>query len=75
MIIFKRVRAKNFLSIGNSYFDYDLNKDHITLLRGSNSMGKCVDPTTIIKLRNKNTGEIIETTIGEFYDSQKSKDN
>ncbi len=40
MIIFKKVRAKNFLSIGNSYFDYDLNKDHITLLRGKNGEGK-----------------------------------
>lgn len=40
MIIFKKVRAKNFLSIGNQYLEYDLNKDHLTCLRGKNGDGK-----------------------------------
>lgn len=40
MIIFKKVRAKNFLSIGNQYLEYDLNKDHLTFLRGKNGDGK-----------------------------------
>lgn len=29
--------------------------------------GKCVSKQTIVKLRNKNTGEVVETTIEEFY--------
>jgi len=40
MIIFKKVRAKNFLSIGNQYLEYDLNKDHLTIIKGINSSGK-----------------------------------
>ena len=40
--------------------------------------GKCVINNTEIKLRNKKTGEIIETTVGEFYEKNKqahSKDD
>lgn len=33
--------------------------------------GKCVHINTPIRLRNKETGEVVETTIGEFYESQK----
>lgn len=36
--------------------------------------GKCVHINTPIRLRNKKTGEVIETTIGEFYESQKIND-
>lgn len=71
MIIFKKARAKNFLSIGNTFLEYDLNVNNISLFRGTNGSGKCVGLNTVIKIRNKNTGEIIETTIGEFYESQK----
>lgn len=35
--------------------------------------GKCVINSTVIKLRNKNTGEIIETTVGDFYDKAKKE--
>jgi len=35
--------------------------------------GKCVCINTLIKLRNKKTGEVFETTIGEFYKKQKEK--
>jgi len=35
--------------------------------------GKCVCINTPIKLRNKKTGEVVETTIGEFYEEQKEK--
>lgn len=37
----------------------------------SRQAGKCVCINTPIKLRNKHTGEVIEVTIGEFYESQK----
>lgn len=35
--------------------------------------GKCVINNTVIRLRNKETGEIIETTVEEFYESQKNR--
>lgn len=35
--------------------------------------GKCVCIDTPIKLKNKKTGEIVETTIGEFYENEKRK--
>ena len=42
MIIFKKARAKNFLSIGNHFLEYDLNSDNLTLYRGKNSHGKSI---------------------------------
>lgn len=71
MIIFKKVRAKNFLSIGNQFVDYDLNSDHLSVIKGANGCGKCVTGSSKIQLRNKTTGEVIEMTVGEFYDSMK----
>ena len=40
MIIFKKAKAKNFLSIGDHFIEYDLNCDNLTLFRGKNSHGK-----------------------------------
>jgi DNA repair exonuclease SbcCD ATPase subunit len=42
MILFKKARAKNFLSIGNNFLEYDLNIDNMTLYKGRNSMGKSI---------------------------------
>jgi DNA repair exonuclease SbcCD ATPase subunit len=42
MLIFKKARAKNFLSIGNTFLEYDLNADNMTLYKGKNSMGKSI---------------------------------
>ena len=75
MIVFKKARAKNFLSIGNNFLEYELNSDQLTILKGTYGSGKCIDINTVIKLRNKITGEIIETTVGNFYDSQKKRSN
>ena len=36
-------------------------------------VGKCFSINTPIRLRNKKTGEIMETTIGEFYKQQSKK--
>jgi hypothetical protein len=36
-------------------------------------VGKCFYINTPIKLRNKRTGEIIEMTIGEFYEQQSKR--
>lgn len=70
MIIFKKLRYKNFLSSGNQFTEIDFQEHHTNLVIGTNGAGKCVDINTKIKLRNKKTGEIIETTIGDFYASQ-----
>ena len=40
MIIFKKVKWKNFLSTGNNFTEIDLNKDSTTLIIGDNGAGK-----------------------------------
>lgn len=40
------------------------------VLAQSRQSGKCVSENTIIKIRNKKTGEIAETTIANFYKKQ-----
>ena len=42
MITFHKARAKNFLAIGNYWMEFDLDKDHMTLQRGSNGSGKSI---------------------------------
>lgn len=71
MIIFKKVRAKNFLSVGNNFLEYDLNKEHLSAIKGVNGCGKCVNSSSKIQLHNTITGEVIDTTIGEFYERQR----
>tara|TARA_B110000503_G_scaffold95189_1_gene143343 strand:+ start:349 stop:567 length:219 start_codon:yes stop_codon:yes gene_type:complete len=70
MINFNKIRYKNFLSAGNQFLEIDLAKSHTNIILGKNGEGKCFCINTKIKLRNKKTGEIIETTIGDFYDLQ-----
>ena len=43
--------------------------DHKTLhcYIGGNNVGKCCEYSTIIKVRNKRTGEIKEISIGDFF--------
>ena len=40
MIIFKKIRWKNFLSTGNTPIEIDLRKSHLTLMIGANGSGK-----------------------------------
>lgn len=40
MILFKKIRWKNFLSTGNTFVDIDLNKSQMTLMIGANGSGK-----------------------------------
>ena len=40
MIIFKKIRWKNFLSTGNQFIEIDLNKSQTTLIIGANGSGK-----------------------------------
>jgi len=55
--------------------EIDFQKYNTNLIIGHNGSGKCFCINTKIRLRNKKTGEIIETTIGEFYEIQKKQDN
>ena len=71
MILFKNIEYKNFLSTGNVTNRISLNENNTTLLVGKNGHGKCVCINTPIKIQNKKTGEIIETTIGELYAQEK----
>jgi ABC-type Mn2+/Zn2+ transport system ATPase subunit len=75
MLCIEKIRYKNILSSGNQFIELDLNSHSTTIIRGTNGSGKCFCINTKIKLRNKKTGEIIETTIGDFYDSQKKQDD
>lgn len=42
-----------------------------TMAVNSRQSGKCQKLNTPIRLRNRKTGEIVETTIGDFYNDQK----
>lgn len=39
----------------------------------SRQAGKCVINDTVIKIRNKKTGDVIEISVGEFYELYKKK--
>jgi ABC-type Mn2+/Zn2+ transport system ATPase subunit len=71
MLVFHKIRYKNFLSSPNTFTEIDFEKNNTNILVGTNGAGKCFSINTKIKLRNKKTGEITETTIGDFYDLQK----
>lgn len=75
MITFKKIRWRNFLSTGQHFTEVNFTKNKTNLIVGANGAGKCVCINTKIRLRNKKTGEIIETTVGEFYESQKKPNN
>jgi hypothetical protein len=48
--------------------------DHATLnvIMGETNVGKCAHYNTNIKLKNKKTGEIMEISIGDFYNNMKN---
>jgi hypothetical protein len=74
MIVFNSIKYKNFLSTGNVSNEIRLDKSRSTLVVGKNGEGKCVCINTPIRIQNKKTGQIIETTIGEFYVHEKQND-
>lgn len=51
---------------------YVENRNNIVL--SSRQSGKCFSINTMVRLRNKKTGEIIEKTIGELYNDEKHKE-
>lgn len=58
---------------------YDYQKEIVTKIFNNRRVavltarqaGKCFHINTPIRLRNKKTGAVVETTVGEFYESQK----
>lgn len=75
MILFKKIKYRNFLSSGNLPTEISFTDNNTTLIVGHNGSGKCFSINTKVKLRNKKTGEILELTVGEFYDLQKKTAN
>jgi len=49
-----------------------IHENNRVVINAARQIGKCLDINTLIKLRNKSTGDIIEMTIGEFYELQKA---
>jgi len=70
-VMFKNIEYSNFRSIGNTPVKINLNKDKTTLISGTNGAGKCVSSTTIVRIKNRKTGEIKEITIGDLYAQEK----
>lgn len=78
---FKELQIRNFLSFGNQTTTIDLSDFGSTLIIGenvdansNNGAGKCCQVDTLIKIRNKKTGQIQSISIGKFFESlQKSR--
>jgi len=71
-IHFTSLKYKNFLASGNATTEIRLDAHPTTLVVGSNGDGKCFCINTSMRLRNRRTGEIINTTIGDLYAQTKS---
>lgn len=67
----KQETSKNKISSGWGNVDVILHggwdKGTFNVLMGETNVGKCVDYQSVIKIKNKNTNEIIEIKIGDFY--------
>lgn len=70
-IVFKTLEYQNFRSVGATPIKLELNKHKTTLISGANGAGKCVLINTIVRLKHRETGEIKEVTIGDFYAQEK----
>ena len=48
------------------------NENRFNIVKYPRQSGKCLEKDTYIVLRNKKTGEILNTTIGQFYERCKT---
>lgn len=77
----KNLTVKNFMSVGNATQAVDFDRNDLTLVLGvnvdlggddsgaRNGTGKCCCINTLVKVRNTETGEITELTMGELYNA------
>lgn len=49
-MIIQKVRGKNFLSIGNSFLEFDIQKYSRTVIAGKNGSAKCLRKNTLIDI-------------------------
>jgi len=70
-MIIKKVRGKNFFSIGNSFLEFDVNRYNRTLLAGSNGNGKSTITSLITfglfgqTIKNVNKNQIVNSINGK----------
>jgi hypothetical protein len=81
MFKIKSLSVKNFLSVGNATQAIDFDRRDLTLVLGENldlggddngarnGTGKCLCINTLVKVRNTQTGEITELTVGDLYNA------
>jgi len=50
-------------------------ENRFSICKMPRQVGKCFCVNTPIKIKNKKTGEVIEMTIGEFYEQQRNLSN
>jgi hypothetical protein len=50
-------------------------KNRFTICKLPRQSGKCFSINTMVKIRNKDTGEILEIPIGELYDKIQKENN
>ena len=49
-----------------------MSDNRFSIFMTSRQMGKCVNPLSMVRLRNKLTGKVHDTTIGDFYSMQRT---
>lgn len=67
MIIFHKIKYKNFLSSGNKFIKIDLDKNPTTAVSGVNGVGKCLHPDTEIEIEFKS--KVVENVFKKFVTS------
>jgi hypothetical protein len=50
-------------------------ENRFSICKMPRQVGKCLQLNTPIRLKNKKTGEIVEMTVGEFYEQQRNLSN
>lgn len=66
-MIIKKVRGKNFLSIGNAFLEFDLQTYSRAVIGGKNGSGKCLKKDTLIEVEfeDEETLKLFEKFIKE----------
>lgn len=70
MIVFHRVCYKNFMSVGDTPIEIQLDSCDTTLIIGENGGGKCLRGNTAVKI-SEDMPEDTRKKLNEFLDSRK----